>query len=224
MDERPIRAERRWPMAVAVLTAVVLQVVTPHRGRIRVWWLVPLIEVALLVIIVVQDPRRIDEPSRAARRTTIALIGVMTVATLSSVMVLLFDIVAGHLPWFVAGDNQTLNATNLFGRGAALWVTNVIAFSLWFWEYDRGGPVKRATGAGVPPSFAFPENATPELASEGWTPQYPDYLYLAYTNATAFSPTDTLPVRTWAKMTMMAQSTLSLVIAILVVARAINLL
>jgi uncharacterized membrane protein len=100
----------------------------------------------------------------------------------------------------------------------------VILFSLWCWQFDRGGPAERAAGTAVPPSFAFPENATPELAPAGWRPAYPDYLYLAYTNATAFSPTDTLPVRRWAKLTMMVQSTLSLVIAILVLARAINIL
>jgi uncharacterized membrane protein len=112
----------------------------------------------------------------------------------------------------------------LLGRGAAIWVENVILFSLWYWQLDRGGPAERAAGTAVPPSFAFPENATPELAPAGWRPAYPDYLYLAYTNATAFSPTDTLPVRRWAKLTMMVQSTLSLVIAILVIARAINVL
>ena len=95
---------------------------------------------------------------------------------------------------------------------------------LWYWQIDRGGPAERAAGSPIPPSYAFPENATPELAPAGWQPAYPDYLYLAYTNATAFSPTDTLPVRRWAKLTMMVQSTLSLVVAILVLARAINIL
>jgi uncharacterized membrane protein len=70
----------------------------------------------------------------------------------------------------------------------------------------------------------FPEDATPEMAPPAWIPSYPDYLYLAFTNATAFSPTDTVPIRMWAKMTMMLQSAVSLVIAILVVARAINVL
>jgi uncharacterized membrane protein len=223
MSDRAINAERRWPMAVAVLGAVVLQVVTPHRGRLAGWWLLPVLEVALLVIIIVQDPHRIDATSKAARRTTVTLIAVMTVGTLTSVAILLFDIVTGDLPSFVA-SGSALNATNLLGRGAALWVTNVIVFSLWFWEYDRGGPVARAFGGEGAPAFAFPENAMPDLARQGWIPQYADYLYLSFTNATAFSPTDTLPVRLWAKMTMMGQSMLSLLIAILVVARAINIL
>jgi uncharacterized membrane protein len=129
--------------------------------------------------------------------------------------VLIYDILKG-----VGG----INATDLLGRGAAIWFTNIIIFSLWYWELDRGGPAERAADSGVPPSFAFPENAMPEFAPAGWRPKYPDYLYLAFTNATAFSPTDTLPVQTWAKMTLLVQSVVSLVTAILVIARAINVL
>jgi hypothetical protein len=146
---------------------------------------------------------------------SMTLLVVMTAGTVLGVVVLAYEIL-------VAAEGVT--ATILLGRGAAIWVANVIIFSLWYWQVDRGGPAERAAGSPIPPSFAFPENATPELAPAGWRPTYPDYLYLAYTNATAFSPTDTLPVRRWAKLTMMVQSTLSLVIAILVVARAINVL
>jgi hypothetical protein len=103
-------------------------------------------------------------------------------------------------------------------------VTNVVVFSLWFWEVDRGGAAERAAASKIPPSFGFPEEAMPELVPEGWMPRYPDYLFLSFTNATAFSPTDTLPVRIWAKMTMMIESVISLITAILVIARAINVL
>jgi hypothetical protein len=208
-------AERRWPMAAAVLAAVILQVGTPHRGRVPGWWIAPILELVLLVFLVGVDPGRIDSRARFTRRLTIGLIAVMSAATLAGIGILIYDILEG-LPG--------INATDLLGRGAAVWFANVIVFSLWYWEFDRGGPAERAVGADVPPSFAFPENATPELVPEGWVPTYPDYLYLAYTNATAFSPTDTLPVRMWAKMTMMLQSTASLVVAILVIARAINIL
>ena len=105
-----------------------------------------------------------------------------------------------------------------------MWATNVVVFRLWYWELDRGGAAERAAGSGIPPSFGFPEEAMPELAPADWIPRYPDYLYLSFTNATAFSPTDTLPVRTWAKMTMLAESVISLIVAILVIARAINVL
>jgi uncharacterized membrane protein len=206
-------AEPRWPMAVAVLVAILLQVGTPHRGRLPGWWVFPVLESVLLVVVILRDPGRIDRRSRAARRSTLVLISLMTMGTMAGVVALTVDILAG-----VRG----VSATDLLGRGAAVWFTNVIVFSLWYWELDRGGPAERAADSGAPPSFAFPENAMPEFAEAGWRPKYPDYLYLAFTNATAFSPTDTLPVKTWAKMTMLLQSAVSLVTAILVIARAIN--
>jgi uncharacterized membrane protein len=207
--------ERRWPMALAVLAAVALQVGSPHRGRLPGWWVFPVIEVAVLLLIVAADPGRIDRRTRVSRGLTFALIAIMTVGTAGGLMVLLYDII---------NSVKGVTATVLLGRGAALWVTNVIVFSLWFWEIDRGGPAERFAGAGVVASFAFPENAMPEFAPKAWMPRYPDYLYLSFTNATAFSPTDTLPVKTWAKMTMMLESAISLVTAILVIARAINVL
>jgi uncharacterized membrane protein len=179
------------------------------------WWLFPVLQLVLLGLLTAQDPGRIDRRSAGLQRLMGSLLVVMTVGTVLAVTVLAVDILAG-----VSG----VTATVLLGRGAAIWVENVILFSLWYWQVDRGGPAERAAGSAIPPSFAFPENATPELAPAGWRPTYLDYLYLAYTNATAFSPTDTLPVRRWAKLTMMVQSTLSLVIAILVIARAINVL
>ena len=208
-------AEPRWPMAAAVLTATILFVGTPHSGRLPGWWVGPLVQLVLLGVLIAQDPGRIDRRSPSLHRLMVVLLAVMTVGTVASVTVLAVDILAG-----VAG----VTATVLLGRGAAIWVENVIVFSLWYWQLDRGGPAERAAGSSIRPSFAFPEDATPELVPAGWRPTYPDYLYLAYTNATAFSPTDTLPVRRWAKLTMMVQSTLSLVIAILVLARAINIL
>jgi hypothetical protein len=217
-----VRTERRWQMALAVLVATGLQLATPHGGRVPGWWLFPVLELLLLPIIIAIDPGKVDDRSVQVRRLTIGLIAIMTVGTMAGVTLLAYDILSNtvlfHAPTVV------LSATDLFGRGAALWVTNVIVFSLWFWELDRGGPAERAAASGIPPSFAFPENAMPEFAAEGWSPIYPDYLYLAFTNATAFSPTDSLPVKTWAKMAMMLQSVVSLVTAILVVARAINVL
>jgi uncharacterized membrane protein len=213
--EPPPAAEPRWPMATAVLAATILYVGMPHRGRVPGWWLGPVLQLVLLGVLIAQDPGRIDRRSADLHRLMVALLVVMTAGIALSVTVLAIDILV-----VVKG----VTATTLLGRGAAIWVENVIVFSLWYWQFDRGGPAERAAGAPIPPSFAFPEDATPELAPVGWRPAYPDYLYLAYTNATAFSPTDTLPVRRWAKLTMLVQSTLSLVIAILVLARAINIL
>jgi len=208
-------AEPRWPMATAVVAATALYVGMPHRGRVPGWWIGPVLQLGLLGILIAQDRGRIDRRSASLHRMMVALLVVMTAGTVLSVVVLAYDILVAL---------KGVTATVLLGRGAAIWVENVIVFSLWYWQFDRGGPAERAADMPVPPSFAFPENATPELAPAGWRPTYPDYLYLSFTNATAFSPTDTLPVRRWAKLTMMVQSTLSLVIAILVLARAINIL
>jgi hypothetical protein len=208
-------AEPWWPMATAVLAATILYVGTPHSGRVPGWWIFPVLQLVLLGLLIAQDPGRIDRRTVPLRRLMVTLLVVMTAGTILGVTVLAYDIM-------VAATDVT--ATVLLGRGAAIWVANVIVFSLWYSELDRGGPAERAAGSPVAPSFAFPENATPELAPAGWRPEYPDYLYLAFTNATAFSPTDTLPVRRWAKLTMMVQAALSLVIAILVIARAINVL
>jgi uncharacterized membrane protein len=200
-------------MAAAVLVAIILQSTAPQNGRLVPWWVVPAIELLLLAVAMIRDPGRIDRRGPGSQRATIALAAVMTIATVGGIIVLIVDIL---------DTNFIVTPNSILGRGAALWVTNVIAFSFWYWIFDRGGPGDRAAGSGIAPSFAFPENATPELAPDGWQPRYHDYLYLSFTNATAFSPTDTLPVQAWAKMAMLAESVLSLITAIMVIARAIN--
>lgn len=202
-------------MALAVLVAILLQAIAPRSGRHLPWWTFPVIELGLLIALLVLDPGRIDRRSRGPRIVTLALIAVMTIATLAGVIILMLEILK---------DTPSVTPTSLLGRGAALWVTNIIVFSFWYWMLDRGGPAERAIGTDIPPSFAFPENATPELVPDGWTPRYHDYLYLAFTNATAFSPTDTLPLQPWAKMAMLAESVISLATAIMVIARAVNVL
>jgi len=200
-------------MAAAVLVAIILQSTAPENGRLVPWWIVPAIELLMLAVAMIRDPGRIDRRGPGSQRATIALAAAMTIATVVGIAVLIVDIL---------DTNLIVTANSILGRGAALWVTNVIAFSFWYWIFDRGGPGERAAGSGIAPSFAFPENATPELAPDGWQPRYHDYLYLSFTNATAFSPTDTLPVQAWAKMAMLAESVLSLITAIMVIARAIN--
>jgi hypothetical protein len=150
------------------------------------WWLFPVLQLVLLGLLTAQDPGRIDRRSAGLQRLMGSLLVVMTTGAVLAVVVLAYDIL-------VAVEGVT--ATVLLGRGAAIWVENVLVFSLWYWQVDRGGPAERAAGSPIPPSLAFPENATPELVPVGWRPAYLDYLYVAFTNATAFSPTDTLPVR-----------------------------
>ena len=210
-----VEGERRWPMAAAVLISVAMQLSLPDRHVLSPSVLFPAVEVLLLVVLVIGDPGRIDRRSTALTRLTVALVVVMTVDNLAGVLELVRGIVDGS-------DRD--DGTVLLATGGALWVTNVIAFSLWYWLLDRGGPAARAAGTPQAAAFAFPEDATPELAAPGWWPQYPDYLYLAFTNSSALSPTDTLPVTRWAKMLMLCQASISLVIAVMIVARAVNIL
>ena len=214
----PVKAdtgERRWPMALAVLVAAALQIIQPKRESIPISWLFPALEVSLLIVLLIGDPGRIDRRSPTLRRLTFALIVIMTVGNTAAAVALLVDILASI---------KGVSAGLLLGRGATIWMTNVIVFSLWYWELDRGGPAERAARSGVAPSFVFAEDTSPEFVSANWMPTYPDYLHLAFTTATAFSPTDTLPVRHWAKMAMMVETIISLVTGILVVARAVNIL
>jgi uncharacterized membrane protein len=209
------QGERRWPMAGAVLVSVALQLSLPDRHVLSPTVLFPSVEVLLLIVLVIGDPGRIDRHSPRLKRLTVALVIVMTVDNFAGVAELVRGILDGS-----ARDNGPV----LLATGGALWVTNVIAFSLWFWLLDRGGPAARASGKPRAAAFAFPENATPELAPPNWWPQYPDYLYLAFTNSSALSPTDTMPVTRWAKMLMLLESPISLVIAVMIIARAVNIL
>src|SRR5439155_7990760 len=121
----------------------------------------------------------------------------------------------------VYGPSGATDAPRLLLNGCAIWFTNVIVFALWYWEIDRGGPAARANARAVHPDFLFAQMAAPELADHDWEPTFIDYLYLSFTNSTAFSPTDTLPLSRWAKLAMMFQSAVSLVTVALVVARAV---
>ena len=104
-----------------------------------------------------------------------------------------------------------------------IWLTNVIAFGLWYWEIDRGGVTARMLPGHREPDFLFPPMVTP-AAAPNWTPRFLDYLYTSFTNATAFSPTDTMPLTSRVKLLMMVQSLASLLTVALVVSRAVNIL
>ncbi|MGI8717808.1 MAG: hypothetical protein ACR2JN_08260, partial [Lapillicoccus sp.] len=116
------------------------------------------------------------------------------------------------------------DAIGVLGSGAAIYATNVIAFGIWYWELDRGGPFARAGGTDPHPDFLFPQMSEPHLAPPDWEPQFLDYLYVSLTNVVAFSPTDTMPLSRWAKTLMAVQSVVALSTTALVVARAVNIL
>jgi uncharacterized membrane protein len=207
--------ESRWPATLAVLAAIVMQLALPDRVATRPRWLLPVLAALLLIAIFAANPGRINRPSRALRVGSMTVIALLSLANAWSAA----RLIAGLL-----GGTEGGMASSLLLTGAAIWMTNVIVFSLWYWELDRGGPGARAHGARQHPDFLFAQMETPELAPEDWEPAFADYLFLSFTNAAAFSPTDVLPLSRWAKLVMMGQALVSLATVVLVIARAVNIL
>ena len=202
-------------MVGAVVAAIALTVLLPSEVRPGPPWLLPAIEGVLLVILVVADPGRIDNRSRHLRVLSVALVSVLVVATLWSTGLLIYEL--------INGGKETNSATEVLAAGGAVWASNILAFALLYWELDCGGAATRAHRVHPHPDLAFPQRTNPHLARPGWQPRFIDYLYLGITNATAFSPTDVMPLVPWAKIAMGAQSLISLAILGLVIARAVNL-
>lgn len=212
-------AEPRWPVSLSVLLAIVLQLLLPRQLVLLPGYLLLVPEGALLVGLNIANPLRIDRRSAATRAASIALIVLITIANATSAVLLIRAISLNHLP-----VSPRHAAIDLLSSGALIWGTNVIAFALWYWEFDRGGPVRRLEGKREYPDLLFPQMAVPDLTPNGWGPHFVDYLYLSFTNATAFSPTDVMPMARWAKLVMLAQSTVSLAVGALVIARAVNII
>jgi len=202
-------------MALAVLVAAVLHVLLPEQLRVAgaAWmlWLV----IGALVILILGDPGRIDRVDRWMRIVTGVLFGLITLANAYAAVQLVLGIL----------DNASFTQPEeLLISGAIVWLTNVIAFALWFWDLDRGGAAARASGTGRTPALVFPEMTHSEHVPPNWLPRFVDYLAFSFSTATAFSPTDVSAVKPWAKAMVVAESLLSLALAALVIARAVNVL
>jgi hypothetical protein len=210
---RPTEGEPRWPVAIAVLTAIVLQLAVPKQLAIPPRWLLPGLEAAIMVMLTVANPRRINVTHKWVRPLSLVLVALATLANMYS---------AGQLVWRLVHGRESAPAGPLLLIGGGIWLTNVIIFALWYWEFDRGGPAARAQALQPYPDFQFPQMATPDRSHPDWEPTFIDYLYLSFTNATAFSPTDTMPMTRWAKLLMLLQSGVSLATVALVIARAVN--
>jgi hypothetical protein len=213
-EEAAVVGESRVPMAAAVVTAIVLTILLPEDQRALPAWVLPVIEGILLVALIAGDPGAIDRRSRLLRVLSIGLVSVLALSALWAT-VRLIDVL-------ITGGPQTNSASDLLEAGSIVWVGNILAFALLYWELDSGGAAARAHHARSDVDFAFPQQMNPELARPGWMPRFVDYLYLAFTNATALSPTDAMPLARWAKLAMMVQSLSSLAIIGLVIARAVN--
>ena len=204
-------------MALAVLAAGGLRAALPpqlRNGDAR--WVFVAILVALLAVLIIGDPGRIDRDSTWLRVMTGTLIGLISAVNAAAAIRLVAGIIDG-----VAFSN---NANILLASGGAVWLSNVITFGLWYWDLDRGGAAARARGTGRSPAFVFPEMVNAQYVRPGWYPKFVDYLNLSFTTAMAFSPTDVSAIKPWAKLMMMAEAAISLLVAILVVSRAVNIL
>jgi len=210
------KAERRWPMAFTLLLAMAVPLVLAPRFSLGPPWAAPLVEVLLLVPIVVIDRGRIDRRSAAGRVLSLVLVAVLVAAAAGVATRLVVDL--------IEGGPETKSPTDLLETGFLVWTYTIIAFAFLYWVLDGGGPELRFLAPREFPELAFPAQLNPGVAPPGWRPEFFDYLYLGFTNATAFSPTDVMPLTRWAKLAMTVQAVSSLLILGLVIARGVNIL
>jgi hypothetical protein len=208
--------ESRWPPVFAVVVFMTLNIVVrvwlPSASAIHVPWLIPTVEGALLVVLVTSSPTGAAERHRL-RRTALTLVWILVAAALWATVLLINDL--------IKAKGVSKSPDQLLASGAIVWLGNNLAFALLYWLFDGGGPIARRR-LSTPVDFAFTQHTSPELAPPGWRPVFLDYLHLGFTNSTAFSPADVMPLTLRAKYTMVVQSTVALAVFGLVVARAVN--
>ena len=207
--------ESALPVLLALLSAMVLQVVIPKSYTLVPRWPLLVMEALLLVVLLVINPLTVTRRTRMGRYAAFVLLAAITVDNTLSAVLLDVRIVSGQ----VSND-----AAVLLGSGGAIFITNIIVFGIWYWELDRGGPFARHEGERPYPDFMFPQMTTPNVAKPNWRPTFIDYLYVSVTNVMAFSPTDTMPLARWAKSMMTVQAMVALSTAALVISRAVNVL
>lgn len=207
----PIIREPRWPAFVAMLAAAGVYWALPEPLSVGPSWLLLVIIFLLLIPMVVSYHRG---RYNVTRILTFTANGAITLAMIASLIFLIQGIPLHREP-----------PTAMLRSACALWITNILVFALWYWKLDAGGPSARDRSAGrVKSSFLFPQMLTQQGSDPSWTPQFMDYLFLAFNTSTAFSPTDTAVLSRWAKAGMMLQSVISLTIVALLAARAVNIL
>jgi hypothetical protein len=215
--------ESRWEAAPAVVIVIALQVVLAVVSMKEDWtlaglsWWVWLVavgpETALLLPLAFDRSRQRLEQRGWRRRIALALLTVINLADAFLVIALIVSL--------VHGDEKS--GGQLLLKGMTIWTTNVIAFGLVYWAFDRGGPARRGQPDPPSPDFQFPQMENPQLAAPGWYPELVDYIYVSFTNSIAFSPTDAMPLSRWAKLLMLSESGVSAITILLVAARAVNI-
>jgi uncharacterized membrane protein len=199
-----------WPAQLAVASALALYLTLPHRLTMGPGWVLPALEAVLLLPLAVTTPHRVADERMRVRHATVTLIGTVGAANALALGLLVHYLLKGG----------RASGSDLLVSAVTIWLTNVLVFALWYWELDRGGPGRRAGSAGAG-DFRFPQQ---QAADRAWAPGFVDYLYLSFTNATALSPTDTVPLTARAKLLMMLQALVSLLTLVLVAAHAVNVL
>jgi hypothetical protein len=215
--------ESRWEAAPAVAIVIALQVLLAMASKAEGWrtwhfpwwtWLIPAVpEIVLLVPLAWRLPRRRLEQAGLRREAALTLLCVVSAAN----AVLVVAVVAS----LIEGDENS--GSQLLLKAITVWGANVIAFGLWYWALDRGGPARRLREDAPPPDFQFPQMENPQLVPAGWLPELVDYLYVSFTNSIAFSATDAMPLSRRAKLLMLSESAVSAVTLLLVAARAVNI-
>ncbi|ALK98480.1 hypothetical protein AB595_06365 [Massilia sp. WF1] len=219
-----------WIARGAILVTAALNAILINKLTVFPWWLASVLEVALLAPLSVatawshSQMRRatsehhwqlIHRHRRIIRRAAIVLTAIITLINFQSLYVVLHALLYGARG--TTGQSLLIDALNI-------WFTNVVVFALWFWNIDRGGPATRAFVKQPVADFLFPQMGSGLPGSEEWTPGFFDYLFVSFTNATAFSPTDTLPLTVRVKVLFMVEASASLLTVGLVAARAVNIL
>lgn len=223
-DMREEEIESRFEATLAVGLVIGLQVTLALVSLGGGWkliglpgwvWLIPAVpEVALLVPLAWSVPRHRLEQMGKRRTVALALVGVITAANALALGALIASLLSA----------QEKSGGELLLKGATIWGTNVVTFGLLFWELDRGGPIRRGAPNPPPRDFQFPQDEHPALTKPSWHPRLVDYVYISFTNAIAFSPTDAMPLTRRMKMLMLAESAISAITVLLVAARAVNIL
>ena len=207
--------ETRWPAAASMMLIILWQLLLPERLTLGPNWLIPAIEAAILVTLLIVGPSTLNSESKDVRYIALTLIGVLIAANV---------ITLGFLLHTLLKTGQMVNGRAPIYSAVAVWSTGVISFGLLYWELDRGGPIARCSADHAAPDFLFPQMGSAGSTEHEWTPRYLDYLYVSLTNSIAFSPTDALPLTHRAKVVMAIQSLASLATIVVVGARAVNIL
>jgi hypothetical protein len=207
------RRESRLPAAIAILVVAVLYPLIPSQLSLGPAILFPIVAVLGVLPLTIADALGLEHPWQ--RPLALTLLGLTAAANGTSIALLVRELIA---------RSSDMSGRQLLAGALTVWVANVIVFALWYWELDRGGPRQREADGGDTPDFLFPQMTDAKDIMPGWQPAFSDYRYTSSTNATAFSPTDTMPITGWAKLLMSAQSLSSFVLVVLVTARAVNIL